>query len=62
MHSREEHAELRSSLNSSTTTMMDQVQLSPNAVQENGAQQVLLDAEEIGKLGYRFALFGVTAL
>jgi len=62
LQSREEYAELRSSLDSSTTMMMAQVQLCPDVVQEGEVQQVLLDAEQIGKLGYRFALFGVTAL
>jgi len=41
---------------------MAQVQLTPNVIKESGAQQVLFDPEEIGKLGYRFAFFGVTAL
>ena len=41
---------------------MAQVQLTRNAIEEGGAQQMLLDAEEIGKLGYRCAFFGVTAL
>jgi len=62
LQSSEEYAELRSSLDASTTMIMAQVQLTPNVIEEGGAQQVLLDAEEIGKLGYRFALFGVTAL
>lgn len=60
LQSNEEYAELRSSLKSSTTTILAQVQLYPD--KEGDEQQVLLNAEEVGKLGYCFALFGVTAL
>ena len=46
----------------STTIMMAQVQLCLDVGQDNSLNQFLLNAEEIGDLGYCFALFGVTAL
>jgi len=63
LQSKEEYAQLRESLNSSTIMMLAQVQLSPNNNDITTTQQkLLMNTKEIGKLGYRFALFGVTSL